>query len=96
MHRRTVWTECSIQEYPGETGRPPVLVRWVVTNEGDETNPGVRPRLVAKHIVAKYGGKGMGDMFAAMPSFEFSKMFVRLVCAETPREFQDSSKSHVH
>ena len=37
--------------------RKPILVRWVVINKGNKTNYNAHARLVAKHIVAKYGGK---------------------------------------
>ena len=76
MHRKTVWTERSIPECLDEMGKPPVPVRWVVTDEGDETNPNVRVRLVAKHIIAEYGEKGMYDIFAALPPFRFIKMLI--------------------
>lgn len=57
MYRRPVWTEVPVYESIEKTGRPPILVRWVITNKGDSNNYNVRARLVAKHIVAKYGGK---------------------------------------
>ena len=56
-----------------DTGKPPIPVRWVVTNEGDELHPNVRCRLVAKHMAAKYGGEEAEDLFAAMPPFELIK-----------------------
>ena len=31
---------------------------------------------MAKHIVAEYGGKGLRELFAAMPSFEMVKMLL--------------------
>lgn len=56
-------------------------MRWVVTNKGDKKNYNVRARLVDKHIVAKYGGKGLRELFVAMPPFEMVKLLlVRAVC----------------
>ena len=73
MYRRRVWLEKPVAECFRDTGKPPIPVRWVVTNKGDELHPNVRCRLVAKHLVAKYGGKEVEDLFAAMPPFEIVK-----------------------
>ena len=56
-----------------DTGKPPIPVRWVVTDKGDELHPNVRCRLVAKHLAAKYGGKDAEDLFATMRPFELIK-----------------------
>ena len=69
MYRRQVCLEKSVDECFHDTGRPPIPVRWVVTNKGDELHPNVRCRLVAKHLAAKHGGKDAEDLFAAMPPF---------------------------
>ena len=69
MYRRQVWIEKPIEECMKDTGKPPIPVRWVVTNKGDTLHPNVRCRLVAKHLAAKYGGKDMEGVFAAMPPF---------------------------
>ena len=71
--RRTVWTEAPVADCIRDTGNPPIPVRWVSTNKGDKLHPNVRCRLVAKHLAAKYGGKEMEDLFAAMPPFELVK-----------------------
>ena len=57
MYRRQVWVERPTADCYRDTGKPPIPVRWVVTNKGDELHPNVRCRLVAKHLAAKYGGK---------------------------------------
>ena len=57
MYRRQVWVERSTSDCFRDTGKPPIPVRWVVTNKGDELHPNVRCRLVAKRLAAKYGGK---------------------------------------
>ena len=54
MYRRSVWTETSTSECVNATGKPPIPVRWVITNKGDKANYNVRARLVAKHLVAKW------------------------------------------
>ena len=40
---------------------------------GDELHSIIPCRLVAKHLVAKYGGKDAEDLLAAMPPFELAK-----------------------
>ena len=78
-------------------------MRWVVTNKGDALHPNVRCRLVAKHLAAKYGGKDMEDLFAAMHPFELVKAL--LVKAAQRRDgkktvrkamFIDVSKAHLY
>ena len=39
-------------------------------NKGDKQHPNIRARLVARHIVAKFGGNGLIELFVAMPPFE--------------------------
>ena len=73
MYSREVWLEKPIEDCFRDTGKPPIPVRWVTTNKGDAFHPNVRCRLVAKHLAAKYGGKDMEDLFAAMSPFELVK-----------------------
>ena len=103
MYRRKVWLEREVSECLRETGKPPIPVRWVVTNKGDELHPNVRCRLVAKHLVAKYGGKDAEDLFAAMPPFELIKsLFVKAVQRNNWKKvvrkvmFIDVSKAHLY
>ena len=72
-------------------------------NKGDELHPNVRCRLVAKHLVAKYGGKDAEDLFAAMPPFELMQaLFVKAVQRKNWRTsvrkvmFIDVSKAHLY
>ena len=103
MYRRQVWVERSTADCHRDTGKPPIPVRWVVTNKGDELHPNVRCRLVAKHLVAKYGGKDAEDLFAAMPPFELIKPLlikaVQRVSWKTMKRqimFIDISKAHLY
>ena len=74
VYRRSVWTEAPVENCIRDTGKPPIPVRWVVTNKGDKLHPNVRCRLVAKHLAAKYGGKSSTeDLFAAMPRSSLAK-----------------------
>lgn len=76
MYRRPVWSEAEISKCHERTGKPPIPVRWVIINKGDSKNYVVRARLVAKHLVAKYGGKGLHELFAAMPAFEMVRFLL--------------------
>ena len=52
------------------------VFRCVVATRGDKNNYNVRARLVAKHIVAKYGGEGLHELFDAMPPFEMVRLLL--------------------
>ena len=73
MYRRQVWIEQTVEECMRDTGKPPIPVRWAVTNKSGALHPNVRCKLVAKHLAAKYGGKEVEDLFAATPPFELVK-----------------------
>ena len=45
-------------------------------NKGDKQSPNIRARLVDRHIVAKFGGKGLTELSAAMPPFERVKYLI--------------------
>ena len=75
MCRRSVRTETSIADCVKVTDKPPIPVRCVISNKRGKLNNNVRARLVAKHLVAKYGGKGLHELFAAMPPLEMAKSF---------------------
>ena len=42
-----------IAEALKRTGKPPITVRWVETNKGDDLNPRIRSRVVAREIRMK-------------------------------------------
>ena len=45
-----VWSKVRRGECFQATGRPPIKLRWVVINKGDELHPKYRSRIVAKEI----------------------------------------------
>ena len=47
---KKVWTKRPYEEARRVTGKPPISVRWVETNKGDNECPNVRCRLVAGQI----------------------------------------------
>lgn len=75
MYRRGVWAEVPTTSCYTQTNAGPISVRWVITNKGDAKRPAVRARLVARHIVAKYGGKeGLYELSVAMPPLELIQL----------------------
>jgi hypothetical protein len=101
-YQRHVWTEVPIAQCLAVTGQKPISVRWVVHNKGDNENPNVRARLVARHIREKYGGKEVDDLFAAMPPFEAVKLILTK-CVQSLGKgrtrklmFIDVSKAHLY
>ena len=47
---KEVWTKRPMNEVRRKTGKPPITVRWVDVNKGDDFNPNIRSRLVARQI----------------------------------------------
>ena len=45
---KKVWEKKAVGEARRVTGRPPITVRWVDVNKGDNQNPNIRSRLVAR------------------------------------------------
>ena len=63
---KRVWVKRPLEEARRRTGKPPVTVRWVDTNKGDDINPNVRSRLVARQIRQA----GEEAIFAPTPPLE--------------------------
>ncbi len=51
--KRGVWFKVPREQARRITGRPPITVRWVDVNKGDEMHPNYRSRLVARQIKAQ-------------------------------------------
>ena len=45
-----VWETRSVYEARRRMGKSPISVRWVEVNKGDDENPNIRSRLVAREI----------------------------------------------
>ena len=65
---KQVWVKVPRQRAYERTGRPPISVRWVDTNKGDETEPNYRSRLVARQLKA-FDSSG-ASYFAPAPPLE--------------------------
>ena len=63
-----VWVKVPRQRSFERTGKPPISVRWVDVNKGDEHEPNYRSRLVARQLKATdFSGK---SYFAPAPPLE--------------------------
>ena len=63
---KRVWKRVPHEEAWRVKGRPPITVRWVDVNKGDDENPEIRSRLVARQI----RGCNEDPMFAPTPPLE--------------------------
>ena len=52
FHSKGVWVKVPKATARARTGHPPISVRWVDVNKGDEQNPNYRSRLVARQLKA--------------------------------------------
>ena len=69
-----VWELRPVSEARAKMGRRPISVRWVETNKGDDDNPNIRSRLVAREIRAP----GEDAIFAPTPPLESLRMIVSM------------------
>ena len=63
---KDVWQLRPVDECRRITGKPPVTVRWVDVNKGDDVNPNIRSRPVARQIRQA----GEEAIFAPTPPLE--------------------------
>ena len=68
FNSKGVWRKVLRRRSRHETSRPPVSVRWVDVNKGDELNPNYRSRLVARQI--KFLDHSGQSFFAPGPTTE--------------------------
>ena len=52
FHSKGVWVKRPQSMARSKTGRPPISVRWVDVNQGDDLNPNYRSRFVARELKA--------------------------------------------
>ena len=77
---KDVWEVRSIEECRRHTGKPPVTVRWVDVNKGDDVNSNIRSRLVARQIRQA----GEEAIFAPTPPLEALRSIISLSAADLP------------
>ena len=79
---KEVWTLRKIDEALSRTGKPPITVRWVADNKGDDLNSKIRSRLVASEIRLK----GEEAIFAPTPPPESLRMVLSHATTHFPNE----------
>ena len=68
FNSKGVWRKVARRRTRDEIGGPPVAVRWVDVNKGDELNPKYRSRLVARQMTVLYHSDQ--SFFAPAPPLE--------------------------
>jgi len=77
---KNVWQLRPIDECRRITGKPPVTVRWVDVNKGDDVNPNIRSRLVARQIRQA----GEEAIFAPTPPLEALRSIISMAATDMP------------
>ena len=80
VRSKGLWAKRPVKECLDKTGRPPVTVRWVDTNKGDDKCPNIRSRLVARQI----RGPGQEAVFAPTPPLEALRTVLSLAATDLP------------
>lgn len=75
---KKVWEKRSLSEARRVTGRPPITVRWVDVNKGDNESPNIRSRLVARQIRQS----GEDAIFAPTPPLEALRSVLSLATTD--------------
>ena len=73
-----VWTKRTVAEAVKVSGKGPITVKWVDTNKGDDLNPNVRSRLVAREIRRA----GEEPIFAPTPPLESLRTILSLAATD--------------
>jgi hypothetical protein len=68
FYSKGVWIKRPHNTARARPGRPPISVRWVDVNKGDDVNPNYRSRLVARELKAM--DKSNNSYFAPAPPLE--------------------------
>ena len=80
FNAKKVWVKRAIGEARRVTGRPPITVRWVDVNKGDNENPNIRSRLVARQIRQA----GEDAIFAPTPPLEALRSVLSMATTDFP------------
>lgn len=75
---KKVWEKCPTAEAFQKTGKPPVSVKWVDTNKGDDIETNYRSRLVAREVRRK----AEDSIFAPTLPLESLRTILSLVATE--------------
>ena len=75
-----VWMKRPRREARQFTGRPPITVRWVDVNKGDDLNPKYRSRLVARQLKAH--DRSNNSYFAPTPPLEALRTVISMAASK--------------
>ena len=75
---KRVWKKRPVAEARERTGKPPITVKWVDVNKGDEDSPNYRSRLVAREIRLP----GEESIFAPTPPLEALRTVLSLAATD--------------
>lgn len=79
---KCVWEKRPISEARRKTGKPRVIVRWVDVNKGDNSQPNIRSRLVARQIRQA----GEDAIFAPTPPLEVLRSILSMATTDFPNQ----------
>jgi hypothetical protein len=77
---KQVWEKRAMGEARRVTGKPPITVRWVDVNKGDDREPNIRSRLVARQI--RHAGEDA--IFAPTPPLEALRSVLSMATTDFP------------
>ena len=80
VKEKGLWVKRTIKECWERTKAPPVSVRWVEVNKGDNVNPNIRSRLVARQIRSP----GQEATLAPTPPLEALRTVLSLAATDLP------------
>ena len=83
FHSKGVWIKTPRAQARHRTGRPPITVRWVDVNKGDEVSPNYRSRLVARQM--KCQDRSGASYFAPAPPLEALRTVLSLAVTTVGR-----------
>ena len=81
---KRVWEKRPVAEAKRRMGRPPISVRWVDVNKGDNQNPNIISRLVARQIRQA----GEDAVFAPTPPLEALCSIIFIATTDFPGQPQ--------
>jgi hypothetical protein len=80
FEEKQVWVMRQKDECLRVTKKPPITVRWVTVNKGDDLTPNIRARLVARQI----RHQGVESIFAPTPPLEGVRTVFSLAVTQLP------------
>ena len=73
-----VWKKVPRGEALAAQGKPPITVKWIDTNKGDDDNPNYRSRLVAREVIKAWES----SIFSPTPPLEALRSIIALAATD--------------